>query len=187
MPAAAAAGIAAQPTRRRMTSRELKPQARKASGRLLLAAIVAIFAAPRSPIPHMSEPAGHPTTRTVGDIGADDAAMRDAARAAPPAEPIAEAEALSALFDDESVHSLCAAKIGAARWASPCLEKWERWKGAPRAALGGEITRVVEALDGPHLLPSGIRERLLGGNDAACFGLAALLTNMLDEPPSQES
>ena len=161
-----------------------QPEARKASGRLLLAAIFAVFLAPRSPVPNMGDQSDHPS-RTVGDIGAEDAAMRDAARVAPKAEPIAEAEALYALFSDESVRSLCAAKIGAARWASPCLERWEQWKGAPKAALGNEIQRVVEALDGPHLLPSGIHERLRGGNEAACFGLASLLTNMLDEPPSQ--
>jgi len=125
---------------------------------------------------------GQPAETTIGDVLAEDAAQRAEARAAGPADPIAEAGALAMLFEDEGACAVCSAKLGG-RWAAPCLEQWQRWKDAPRAQLGSEVARVVESLDATHLLPTGIRERLLGGHDAACFGLATLLTHMQPPPP----
>ena len=109
-----------------------------------------------------------------------DAEFRAAAAAAPPADAAVEARALAALFGDAALCATCRAKLGA-RWQSTCLSSWQGgWKDAAEPAVGKAILDVVERLDAPHLLASGIRERMLGGHDAACFGLATLLSNMGD-------
>ena len=52
--------------------------------------------------------------------------------------------------------------------------------------LGTAIETVVNDLDAPHLKPSGIEERLVGGLDASIFGLLTLVCKLAD-PPVPES
>jgi hypothetical protein len=125
-----------------------------------------------------------PTTNSFAEVAKADEEQRAAARAAPPPDPVAEGVALKALFANEEACATCEDKLGG-RWSSCCLDKYRAgWDSAGDKELGAEILRVVDTLDASHLLPSGISERLGGGNAAASFGLATLMGNM-QAPTSQ--
>ena len=51
--------------------------------------------------------------------------------------------------------------------------KASKFKAKPSEAV---IESVIDELEAPHLLPSGIETRLLGGTSAAAFGLFTLLS-----------
>ena len=119
--------------------------------------------------------------RDFASVARDDAADRAERCAEPPPDFAAEATVLPVLFEDAAAVAACAATLGA-RWDSVCQRVWTVWAGAPSEQLGAEIARVVDTLNAPHLLPSSIHERLVGGNAAASFGLATLLGNMHASP-----
>jgi len=114
-------------------------------------------------------------------VAEDDAIFRADAAAASPPDAVAEEKALEALFKDESICEACETTLKA-RWQSVCLAKWSQWHASGNTpqelVIGKEVVRVVRTLDAPHLLATGIYERIAGGNTAACFGLATLITNM---------
>ena len=111
----------------------------------------------------------------------------------------AEAAAMIGLFSNVEACKRCAKRLGSDRWET-IQSQWQQWAvpavpAAPAPAagstfpttttatttttrLGREIARVVEELDAPHLKPSGISERLDNGVDAACYGLATLLSHL---------
>ena len=115
---------------------------------------------------------------SFAEVAQADEEQRAAARAAPPPDAAAEGAALKALFADDNACATCEEKLGG-RWSSCCLDKYRGgWESAGDKELGAEILRIVDSLDAPHLLPSGISERLGAGNGAAAFGLATLLSKM---------
>ena len=62
----------------------------------------------------------------------------------------------------------------------PLAEKLEAWRSRRSSdQLGAAIEKVVEDLAADHLRPDGMLERLRGGVDAASFGVATLLTNIV--------
>ena len=104
-------------------------------------------------------------------IASDDLSFRtEAAKDA--LAPLAEAAALRTLFSQH--FAVCSAKLGEARWGQ-CVSRWDAWKDAEPAVLGIKIEAAVTSLDAVHLKPTGILERLEGGLDAACYGLATLV------------
>jgi len=114
---------------------------------------------------------------SFASVAQADAEYRQAAKAAGQPNAEAEARALFALFGDVEACEVCSKKLGA-NWQDVCLEKWKSWMGISQSTTGKEISRVVQRLDASHLLPSSIHERLTSGNDAACFGLLTLMSNM---------
>ena len=92
------------------------------------------------------------------------------------ATPLAEGLALRSLFEDTATCTTCESKLGG-RWAA-CLRTWAELEKMDDSELGVQILQVVEELDAPHLKAEGIQERLQGGVDAACFGLATLISNL---------
>ena len=96
--------------------------------------------------------------------------------AAKPVDPLTEAAALRALFSTEALSATCSRKLGG-RWGA-CLKTWARLEPLGDAHLGAQVLAVADDLEAPHLRAGGIHERLQSGVDAACFGLATLLSNM---------
>ena len=96
--------------------------------------------------------------------------------AAKPVDPLTEAAALRALFSTEALAATCSRKLGG-RWGA-CLTTWARLEPLGDAHLGAQVLAVADDLEAPHLRAGGIHERLQSGVDAACFGLATLLSNM---------
>ena len=119
--------------------------------------------------------------RTFDDVAKDDAAFRSANSAA--ISPIAEAQALHRLFESSSSAALREACEGQAAMLASARARWEPWAAASHADLGAAVSSAVRDLDAPHLLPSGIEQRLLQGVAAARFGLFTLMKHeALDEP-----
>ena len=92
-----------------------------------------------------------------------------------------EAKALTSLLGGSSKTALSEACAALSQGAQ--LADAERvWAailcGAPPEHLGEQVREVVERLDAPHLRPSGIEQRLLGGTLPACHGLLSLVKHM---------
>lgn len=116
--------------------------------------------------------------RTLADVAAQDVAWREAAASAG-VVPLEEAKSLRGLMacsTSGGVCERCKATVGP-RWTA-AQEAWSRAEKLPDEQLGTAVEAVVQDLDAAHLLPSSIAERLRGGVDAACHGLATLLANI---------
>ncbi|EOD31110.1 hypothetical protein EMIHUDRAFT_99338 [Emiliania huxleyi CCMP1516] len=103
----------------------------------------------------------------------------------------AEASSLHSLLHGSSaaaVAAACAETSSSVRYDA-ARAAWPAAATADRQQLGGAIRQVVDALDAPHLKPSGIEKRLLGGTHAACLGLITLLNQMsaLSPPTSGDT
>ena len=103
----------------------------------------------------------------------------------------AEASSLHSLLHGSSaaaVAAACAETSSSVRYDA-ARAAWPAAATADRQQLGGAIRQVVDALDAPHLKPSGIEKRLLGGTHAACLGLITLLNQMsaLSPPTSADT
>ena len=114
--------------------------------------------------------------RTIADVQNQDAVFRAEAASAPPIDPATEGATLKTLLSDSGVCDRCASVTGA-RW-NACAEAKEAAVALSDADLGARVAAVIEELDAAHLRPTGIEQRLRVGVDAACHGIAALLTNM---------
>lgn len=97
-------------------------------------------------------------------------------------DPLTEGAALRTLLTPPLSDS-CAAKLGG-RWDT-CLRTWAQLEPLDDGAIGARVLAVVGELEAPHLRAGGIRERLQGGVDAACFGLVTLLSNMASDMDKQ--
>jgi hypothetical protein len=121
--------------------------------------------------------------RTFESVLREDAAFREAA-ASIIVDAGAEADALRRLLRPEGALE----GASAARLAEACEELdaapklahakacFGPWAHASREVVGGAVMAVIDELEAPHLLPSGIETRLLGGTSAAAFGLFTLLS-----------
>ena len=101
-----------------------------------------------------------------------------------------EAASLRSLLDGSSrARAECAcAAIGREEHLGALRARWEPWSKADEGALGQTIQKVVvDDLDAPHLSPSGIEARLLGGLDAACHGLFMLVNSLPASGPAAEA
>eukprot|EP00931_Biecheleriopsis_adriatica_P001474 TRINITY_DN101827_c0_g1_i1.p1 TRINITY_DN101827_c0_g1~~TRINITY_DN101827_c0_g1_i1.p1 ORF type:complete len:146 (-),score=27.89 TRINITY_DN101827_c0_g1_i1:68-460(-) len=92
---------------------------------------------------------------------------------------ISEAAAIRELFASPELVDICRSKLGG-RWGDTTAS-WAAWSSSSEEQLGTAIQQVVDDLDAPHLKPTGILERLQGGTDAACFGLATLVSKLRPE------
>ena len=122
--------------------------------------------------------------RTFADVARDDAIFKEAAKAEG-IDASAEAEALRRLFDGSSSAALTEActTLNASSSLANARVRWQPWARHNNEKLGTAVQAVIEDLDAPHLKPSGIEQRLLGGVNASCFGLFTLMANAsLDEP-----
>ena len=126
----------------------------------------------RAPTPPPAE-----AERTIDDVQREDAVFRADAAEAPPLDPTTEGAALKAMLRDATTCARCSAVVTADRWDGTC-EVRARCEGLSDQELGERVAGVIEALDAPHLRPTGIAERLRGGVDAACHGIATLLANI---------
>ena len=122
-------------------------------------------------------PVAAPAEHFINDILRDNAVF-DAETRARPFVGRDQAAALLEIFDDKAVCSVVRAKLGAR--FEPLAEKLEAWRSRRSSdQLGAAIEKVVEDLAADHLRPDGMLERLRGGVDAASFGVATLLTNIV--------
>jgi hypothetical protein len=118
-----------------------------------------------------------PEEHFINDVLRDNAAF-DAETRARPFVGRDQAAALLEIFDDKAVCSVVRAKLGAR--FEPLAAKVEAWRSRRSSdQLGAAIEKVVEDLAADHLRPDGMLERLRGGIDAASFGVATLLTNIV--------
>ena len=125
--------------------------------------------------------------RTFADVAADDAAFREVANRAI-VDPGAEADALCRLFDGASATNLTAAALALnnEELLDRSRARWQGWSQRPRADLGAAVLAVVDELEAPHLLPSGIEKRLYDGVNASIFGLFTLMRHAaLDDPTAK--
>jgi hypothetical protein len=114
--------------------------------------------------------------RTFEDVARDDAAFKEAARAQT-VDPTTEADALRRLFEGSSrprLSEACTA-LNKGSQLEVADARWRTWAGEPREKLGAAIVAVIDSLDAPHLQPSGVEARLLGGLDPAVFGVFNLM------------
>jgi len=114
--------------------------------------------------------------RTITDVQNQDALFRAEAAAAPPLDPSTEGATLKTLISDAGVCERCASVTGV-RWDA-CADARKAVVALSDTELGSKVAAVIEELDAAHLRPTGIEERLKSGVDAACHGIAALLTNI---------
>ncbi len=77
----------------------------------------------------------------------------------------------------DMVEKACSGTLTKDRWEQ-CKEQYKTWQSAGTQATGAAIKAIVEDLDADHLRPSGIQDRLNGGNCAACHGLASLMAHL---------
>ncbi|KAJ1486771.1 hypothetical protein T484DRAFT_1788571 [Baffinella frigidus] len=85
----------------------------------------------------------------------------------------AEGLALKRLLEGPSSDALGTAcqSVGQGAQLESARGAWVSWKDAEASELGAEVSAVVSRLEAPHLRPSGIEERILGGVAPACYGL----------------
>jgi hypothetical protein len=114
--------------------------------------------------------------QTIAEMHAQDAEYRRL-EAAKGFDASVEARALRALMADAGAAEVCRAKLGSKRWDA-LMGNWLPISSSSDEALGSVVGRVVEDLDAPHLKPAGIHERLRGGVDLACYGVATLMANV---------
>ena len=114
--------------------------------------------------------------QTIAEMHAQDAEYRRL-EAAKGFDASSEARALRALMADAAAAEACRAKLGPKRWDA-LMGTWLPISSSSDEALGSVVGRVVEDLDAPHLKPAGIHERLRGGVDLACYGVATLMANV---------
>ena len=122
--------------------------------------------------------------RTFDDVAREDAAFKEASQALT-VDAMAEADALTRLMVGTSAAALADAcgSLNAMAKLDAAKARWQPWADSPK--LGEQILAVTTDLDAPHLLPTGIEQRLLSGVKAASFGLFALLQHAAFDPPSQ--
>ncbi len=77
----------------------------------------------------------------------------------------------------EMVEKACSGTLTKDRWEQ-CKEQYKAWHSAGMQATGAAIKAIVEDLEADHLRPTGIQQRLSGGNCAACHGLASLMSHL---------
>lgn len=121
--------------------------------------------------------------RTFADVARDDADFQAAANAET-FDASAEAEALHRLFEGASAAALTEActKLNTGGKLDHARSRYQPW-AAHKEKLGAAVHTIVDDLEAPHLKPSGIEQRLLGGVHASCWGLFTLMTHAaLDEP-----
>ena len=117
--------------------------------------------------------------RTFESVLREDAAFREAA-ASIVVDAGAEADALRRLLCLEGASAARLARACEALDAAPRLASAKAcfgpWTYASNEVVGEAVLAVIDELEAPHLLPSGIETRLLGGTSAAAFGLFTLLS-----------
>lgn len=115
--------------------------------------------------------------RTIADVQNQDAVFRAEAAAAPALDPAVEGATLKTLLTDEGTCTRCKNVAGGARW-SDCEGARAAVAAMADLELGAKILSVIDELDAAHLRPTGIQQRLHSGVDAACHGIATLLTHI---------
>jgi len=92
----------------------------------------------------------------------------------------AEGLALKRLLEGPSSGALGTAcqSVGQGAQLESARVAWAGWKDAEAGDLGAEVAAVVDRLDAPHLRPSGIEQRILGGVAPACYGLCSLMREL---------
>jgi|EP01047_Picozoa_sp_COSAG01_P029555 hypothetical protein len=116
----------------------------------------------------------------IGQILADDEAYRNLH--SKDFDTQLEATTLRGMvMPDGELYALCQRKLPE-RWRG-CSAALAAWQGETAGALGDACRQVVEGLDALHLKPTSIHAQVQAGNDAACFGLMTLLSN-LGAPPT---
>ena len=124
-------------------------------------------------------------------VARDDAAFRER-ELAEEFERAHEAAALVRLVDGESAAALSAAcaAINRVEALEAARAAFAPWRGLAPTTLGDALHEVIMVtLEAPHLRPSGIEARLLGGLHAAAFGFFSLLKQLpqpaeAPQPPS---
>mmetsp|Transcript_220 Transcript_220/g.570 ORF Transcript_220/g.570 Transcript_220/m.570 type:complete len:143 (-) Transcript_220:260-688(-) len=103
-------------------------------------------------------------------------------------DPSAEATALSEMLQGNSktmVQEACVSHLGEVRWCE-LTQAHEFWKAAGISSTGSAVCKVVEELEAEHLRPTGILERIRGGNAPACNGLSTLMKYLDTKKPEVE-
>ena len=128
--------------------------------------------------------------RSVADVG-DDNAQWILEKRAEAFDHANEGAALFRLMNGASFAALeqAAAGCNAATRLATTQEAWAAWcmRGPCNgekdiAAAGAAVARVVDRLEAPHLKPTGIEERLLGGLASSVFGLLTLIQWVIAPP-----
>jgi hypothetical protein len=138
---------------------------------------------------HKDEPWWHnpANVRTFEDVARDDTAFREEAEKQT-VDAQTEGAALRSMLQGASRPALeqaCASHNATAKLES-AQERWQPWKGVPATEVGQAVQNVVQELEAPHLLPTGIEKRLQSGVTAACFGLFTLMHHCsLDDPKAK--
>ena len=121
-----------------------------------------------------------PRLRTFEDVGREDAIFRAAAeQEMKTVDYHKEADVLRSFFIGQrraKLESSCE-KLKATAKLESARGIFQPWATAPPDQLGAAIQKVVDDLEAPHLLPTGIARRLESGVDASCFGLFTLLAH----------
>ena len=121
-----------------------------------------------------------PRLRTFEDVGNEDAIFRAAAEEEmKTVDYDTEADVLRSFFIGQRSAKLenSCEKLQATAKLESTRGIFQPWATATPAYLAVAIQKVVEDLEAPHLLPTGIARRLDSGVDAACFGLFTLLAH----------
>ena len=78
------------------------------------------------------------------------------------------------IFKSPELKELGANTLGEGVWGT-CETQWA---AVQHSDLGTAVRGVVDDLEAPHLLPSGILEKMQHGLGPACFGLRTLLGHL---------
>lgn len=100
-----------------------------------------------------------------------------------------EARSLRSLLDGSSrgAAESAAEAIGRSAQVPALRAAWEPWRAIGEDVLGRSLKQVVvDDLDAPHLKPSGIESRLVGGLHAAAHGLFQLVNSLPAGGPAEK-
>lgn len=129
----------------------------------------------------LSQPANDSSEPSFEQVARDDAIFRQKGFEEG-FDEAAEALALRRLLEGESLTAVSAA-CKAPSMLEGAKAAYAPWRGSSASELGAALHKTVMVdLEAPHLKPSGIEERLLGGLDAAVFGLWSLMKQL--PPPA---
>ena len=133
-------------------------------------------------------PADEAPVRTITDVQRENAEWVANAEKEVFDESV-EAAALTSMFAGDSVAAVqqaCSTLNQSPKWDEAQRIWSTALEGQTSEQLGKAVRSVVDELEAPHLKPSGIQSRLLGGVPAACFGLFTLLQSMNQAAAARE-
>ena len=120
--------------------------------------------------------------RTFEDVSRENnvwTAQADAAMAS--FDEVAEGKALTSMFAGAAaadVKAACEALNQGSKWEAAQQIWTEHCEKSPAGRLGVAVRGVIDALEAPHLRPSGIESRLRSGVKPACYGLFTLMQHL---------